>query len=61
MYIYIFIYIDRYIHIYTHTHLYVHLCLYIYMHTYKLEPTAPYCSFINSKAKNLLKYIKKRK
>ena len=57
MYVYII-----YIHIYINTNVYLHLYIYTYIHKYthigiRLHgiKTAPYCFFINSKAKKLTK------
>ena len=56
----IYIYIYIYICIYTYTHMYMYICIYI--HTFTCigirvddTKTAPYCFFINSKAKKLTK------
>ena len=49
-------------HTYIHIHMYIYICTYIYIHTdahigIRLgdTKTAPYCLFINSKAKKLTK------
>ena len=50
---YVHIYICIYIYIYIYIHAYIH----IHIKTLGDTKTAPYCSFINSKDKKLIKII----
>ena len=61
IHIYIYIYIYIYVCIYRDTHIYICEYLYIYAYTDNIgirldhTKTAPYCFFINRKAKKLTK------
>ena len=50
-------YVHIYIYVYIYIYIYIHAYIHIHIKTLGDTKTAPYCSFINSKDKKLIKII----